>query len=131
VPRFIKAALSGGSVVMFGDGHQSRDFVYVSDVVQALVQAATAKEVNRKVLNIGSGQETTVNALADAIETATGNAVNRVWNQEKTGGVQRLVADITQARELLGFQPKVSLAQGLQNMLLQDPRFKAGEPALI
>lgn len=131
VPRFMKAALSGGSVVIFGDGQQSRDFVYISDVVQALVQAATAKEVNRKVLNIGSGKETTVYALVDAIETATGKKVSRVWNREKTGGVQRLVADITQAKELLGFQPQVSLAQGLQNMLIHDPRFKAGEPALV
>ncbi len=130
VPRFMKAALSGGSVVIFGDGQQSRDFIYVDDVVQALVQAATAKAVNRKVLNIGSGQETTVNALVDAIQAATGHSINRVWNREKTGGVQRLVADISQARELLGFRPKISLDDGLQKMLARDPRFQAGEPAL-
>lgn len=130
VPRFMKAALTGGSVVIFGDGQQSRDFVYVDDVIQALVQAATAKQVNRKVLNIGSGQETTVNALVDAIEASTGRSVNRVWNKEKSGGVQRLVADISQARELLGFRPKVSLNDGLQRMLALDPRFQVSEPIL-
>lgn len=130
VPRFMKAALSGGSVVIFGDGQQSRDFVYVDDVVQALVQAATARQVNRLVLNIGSGQETTVNALVDAIEAATGRSVNRVWNKEKSGGVQRLVADINQAKELLGFRPRISLNDGLQQMLALDSRFKVSEPAL-
>jgi UDP-glucose 4-epimerase len=130
VPRFMKAALTGGSVVIFDSGEQSRDFVYVADVVQALVQAATAVQVNRSVLNIGSGQETTVNALVDAIETATGRSINRVWNQEKSGGVQRLVADISQARELLGFRPKISLDEGLQKMLVEDARFRVGEPAL-
>jgi UDP-glucose 4-epimerase len=130
VPRFMKAALTGGSVVIFGDGRQSRDFVYVADVVQALVRAATATQVNRKVLNIGSGQETTVNALVDAVEAATGRTINRVWNQEKSGGVGRLVADITQARELLNFRPKITLDQGLQKMLVEDPRFRVNEPAL-
>ena len=130
VPRFMKAALSGGSVVIFGDGRQSRDFVYVADVVQALVQAATARQVNRMVLNIGSGQETTVNALVDAIEAATGRSINRVWNKEKSGGVQRLVADINRAKELLGFRPKITLKDGLQKLLLEDSRFKVDEPAL-
>jgi UDP-glucose 4-epimerase len=130
VPRFMKAALTGGSVVIFGDGEQSRDFVYLSDVVQALVQAATAAEVNRKVLNIGSGQETTVNALVNAVEAATGRTINRVWNQEKSGGVRRLVADIEQARQLLAFRPKITLEQGLQKMLLEDSRFRLNQPAL-
>jgi hypothetical protein len=81
-------------------------------------------------LNIGSGQETTVNALVDAIETAAGRSINRVWNQGKSGGVQRLVADISQARELLGFRPKISLSEGLQRMLVEDARFQVGERVL-
>jgi UDP-glucose 4-epimerase len=89
VPRFMKAAVTGGSVVIFGGGEQRRDFVYVADVVQALIQAATASQVNRMVLNIGSGQETTVNDLVNALEAVTGRSINRVWNREKLGGVQR------------------------------------------
>lgn len=130
VPRFMQAAVTGGSVVIFGSGHQSRDFIYVADVVQALIQAATATQVNRMVLNIGSGQETTVNDLVNAVEAASGFSVNRVWNQEKKGGVQRLVADISQARTLLGFRPKISLAAGLDQMLVEDVRFRLNEPAL-
>jgi UDP-glucose 4-epimerase len=68
--------------------------------------------------------------LVDAIEAATGRSVNRVWNGEKSGGVQRLVADISQAKKLLGFRPKITLNNGLQKMLLEDSRFKVGEPAL-
>jgi UDP-glucose 4-epimerase len=126
----MQAAVTGGSVVIFGSGHQSRDFIYVADVVQALIQAATATQVNRMVLNIGSGQETTVNDLVNAVEAASGFSVNRVWNQEKKGGVQRLVADISQARTLLGFRPKISLAAGLDQMLVEDVRFRLNEPAL-
>jgi UDP-glucose 4-epimerase len=130
VPRFMKAALTGGSVVIFGGGEQSRDFVYVADVVQALIQAATAGQVNRMVLNIGSGQETTVNELVDALEVATGHSINRVWNKEKAGGVKRLVADISQAQAMLGFRPKINLDEGLGRMLHEDSRFRVNELAL-
>jgi UDP-glucose 4-epimerase len=130
VPRFMKAAVTGGSVVIFGGGEQSRDFVYVADVVQALIQAATASQVNRMVLNIGSGQETTVNDLVNALEAVTGRSINRVWNREKLGGVQRLAANINQARVLLGFRPKITLNEGLERMLVEDKRFRLAEPAL-
>jgi UDP-glucose 4-epimerase len=130
VPRFMKAAVSGGSIVIFGDGQQSRDFIYVADVVQALIQAATAGNVNRMVLNIGSGQETTVNELVNTIESTTGLACNRVWNRGKQSGVRRLVADIHQAQVLLGFRPKTTLAEGLRVMLVKDPRFQMMELAL-
>ncbi len=123
VPRFIQQALTGGSVVLFGDGNQTRDFVYVDDVVDALVEASSRPDLNRRILNIGSGRETSINALVDAIEKVTGRKVNRIVNPAQRGGDQRLVADISKARELLGFEPKTSLAGGLQLALLEDPRF--------
>jgi UDP-glucose 4-epimerase len=124
IPRFLRAILTGGSIVIFGDGEQSRDFVYVSDVVEALIKAATAGEVNRQVLNVGSGQETTVNELVEHIESCTNRIALRVWNREKSGGVKRLVADISKAADLLGFQPQVNLSDGLSLILKEDPRFK-------
>ncbi len=124
IPRFIKAILTGGSIVIFGTGQQSRDFVYVSDAVEALVKAATAKEVNRLVLNVGSGQETTVNELVEQLEICTNRVALRVWNREKSGGVKRLVADISRAVDLLGFRPQVNLTDGLSLILREDPRFK-------
>jgi len=123
VPRFLRALMSGGSVVIFGDGQNSRDFVYVNDVVEALLKAATVESVNRQVLNVGSGQETNVEELITLMEQVSGREANRVWNREKSGGVRRLVADITQAQSVLDFQPKVSLADGIARMLTEDGRF--------
>ncbi|MBK7219617.1 MAG: NAD-dependent epimerase/dehydratase family protein [Candidatus Promineofilum sp.] len=125
VPRFLQAALSGGSLVIYGDGRQTRDYVYVDDVVAALVAAATAKGINRAVINVGSGRETSVAELITAIEQATGREVNVLNNPQKAGGVARLAADIGRARELLGFQPAVALAAGLRLTLQQDTRFSA------
>lgn len=124
VPRFLHQAITGGSVVLYGDGQQTRDFVYVTDVVAALVTAATAKAVNRQVINIGSGQETDMAQLVAEIEKATGKRVNLLHNQQKSGGVPRLVADISRAQRLLGFRPFVSLAEGLQRILREDGRFQ-------
>lgn len=124
VPRFLQQALTGGSVVIFGDGTQTRDFVYVSDVVDAMVSAATATDINRLVINIGSGQETSVDALVDAIERETNRSVNRVYNREKSGGVPRLAADISRARLLLGYRPHRNLSKGLRSTIRADKRFR-------
>lgn len=124
VPRFLYQALTGGSVVIFGDGQQTRDFIYVSDVISALVRAAEARAVNRLVINVGSGQETSVSRLAAQVEEVTGHSLSVLYNQEKSGGVRRLVADIGRARELLGWEPQVSLAQGLAQTLAADSRFQ-------
>jgi nucleoside-diphosphate-sugar epimerase len=96
----------------------------VSDVVAALISAATASNVNRLVLNVGSGQETTINELTTHIEYVAGQRARLIRNREKSGGVRRLVADISQAQALLGFQPHVILADGLSLMMAEDPRFE-------
>lgn len=123
VPRFLQQALTGGSLVIFGDGRQTRDYVYVTDVVEAMVRAATAVNVNRQIINIGSGVETSLNELVDEIAGATGQAVNRLYNESKSGGVPRLVADIRRAEALLGYWPTVTLPTGLRLTLQQDERF--------
>lgn len=123
IPRFLQQALTGGSVVIFGDGEQTRDFVYVTDVVQALWAAATAVHINRSNINIGSGVELSMRALVDEVELVTGRSVNRIYNQEKQGGVPRLAADISCARDRLHFEPSVPLAEGLRRILQEDVRF--------
>ncbi|MEZ4518658.1 MAG: GDP-mannose 4,6-dehydratase [Chloroflexota bacterium] len=123
VPRFLQQVLSGGSIVVFGDGRQTRDFIYVDDVVDALVTAATARDINRQVINIGRGEETTIRDLVRHIEAAAGKHVTLITNPQKPGGVPRLAADISRARELLGFQPQIDLDTGLRLMLERDTRF--------
>lgn len=124
IPRYLKQAMGGGSVVLFGGGKQTRDFVYVGDVVNALAAAATADRVNRTIINVGSGQEISMFHLVEKIEHVTGRDVHRLVNAEESGGVPRLVADIHLASDLLKWKPQVSLDEGLQRMLIEDERFR-------
>ncbi len=124
IPRFLKQVVSGGSVVMFGKGKQTRDFVYLSDAVNALAAAATADRVNRALINIGSGQEVSIAQLVDKIERAVGREAHRLMNEEEDSGVPRLVADIRLASELLKWKPQVSLDDGLKRILAEDERFR-------
>lgn len=125
VPRFLQQALTGGSLIVFGDGRQTRDYVYVDDVVNALLAAATAPGINRAVINVGCGKETSVLELIAHIERAVGRSVNVIANPRKPGGVPHLAADISRARERLGFRPRVTLAEGLRLTLERDSRFHA------
>ncbi len=125
VPRFLQQALRGGTVVIFGSGAQSRDFVYVDDVVEALRAAATA-DVERRIINVGSGRETSINDLAAAVARACDQAIEVLHSPAESGGVSRLCADITLARRLLGYEPHVGLEEGLRMTMEQDPRFPHG-----
>lgn len=123
ISRFLRQAIAGGSLVVAGDGRQTRDFVYVDDVVAALAKAGHEKRVVGQILNIGSGVEVSISGLADSIERVIDRPVHRLYNSEQTVGVRRLVGDIARAREILGFAPTVSLPEGLRLMLQLDPRF--------
>jgi UDP-glucose 4-epimerase len=124
VPHFLKQALSGGSLVVFGDGEQTRDFVYVDDVVDALVAAATASGVDRQVINVGSGVAVSVNATLTTVERVVGKSVSVIHNHDQSGGVSRLCADIRRARHLLGCNPQVGLEEGLRMTVELDPQFR-------
>ncbi len=123
VPLFVKNTLSGASVVVHGNGSQTRDFVYIDDVVDALIAAATAPDVNRTIINIGSGQETTIDQLIAAVGHAARRRPEVIYNPHQSGGSDRLVADLTRARRLLDYQPKLDLEEGLHRLLIEDPRF--------
>ncbi len=123
VPRFLQQALTGGSIVVFGDGRQTRDYIYVDDVIAALVAAAGAQGINRSIINIGSGRETSIVDLIGHIERAADRRANVIYNPAKSSGVPRLTAEIGRARELLGFRPEIDLATGLRLTIERDPRF--------
>jgi UDP-glucose 4-epimerase len=124
VPRFLHQALHGGSLVIFGSGGQTRDFVYVDDVVETLAAAATAADVDRRIVNVGTGRETSINDLAARVAEATGHGVDLLHSPAESGGVSRLCADISVARQLLSYEPCVDLAQGLSLTLGRDTRFR-------
>lgn len=124
IPRFLKQAINGASVVAFGDGRQTRDYVYIGDAVNALASAAFAGGVDRRIINVGSGQETSVRDLINAISHLLGKPIDAIYNTSEIGGVSRMRADLTQAAALLGYAPRVPLAEGLKRMIETDPRFQ-------
>jgi UDP-glucose 4-epimerase len=125
IPQLLRQAQTGGSLVILGDGTQTRDFVFVDDVLDALVAAATATDVNRAVINIGSGQEISINDLAAKVALLTANRINLLHNRAQPGGVSRLVADVALAQQLLGWTPRTDLDQGLSQTMERDPRFRS------
>ncbi len=124
IPLFIQQALGGGSVTIFGEGRQVRDFVFIDDVVHALVTAATAQGVNQQIINIGSGVGTSINQLAEMVGRVTRAAMHILRVGTESGGVSRLVADIAQAQTLLAYRPQTSLPAGLQLTIDNDVRFR-------
>jgi UDP-glucose 4-epimerase len=124
VPHFLRQALRGGSLVAHGDGEQTRDYVYVDDVVSAMVAAATAPSVNGLVINVGSGTETSVHELIRQVGEAADRDVDALFNTATSGGVSRMRADLTLAEQKLNYKPSITLEEGLRLTLQRDPRFK-------
>jgi len=124
VPYFLRQALRGGTLVLHGDGSQTRDYVYVDDVVSALVAAATAPKVDGLVINVGSGKETSIRDLAKKVLEVTNQNAEVLYNAQTAGGVSRMCADLTLAHEKLNYRPSIKLEDGLRMTLQRDPRFR-------
>jgi len=124
VPNFLRQAVQEGTLVVHGDGSQTRDYVYVDDVVEAMLAAATASDVDQTIINVGSGRETSVRELVRLVLEVTGTQPEVVYNPRADGGPARLCADIRLAAEKLGYRPRVSLEEGLRLTLERDPRLR-------
>ncbi len=120
IPGFLNQARQNGTLVVYGDGNQTRDFVFLDDVIDAMVAAATAPDVNQSILNIGSGAETSISELVHEVLEVTGGNPEVVTNPRSEGGLSRLCADITLAHEKLGYEPMTPLADGLKRTLEYD-----------
>ncbi|MBI3159789.1 MAG: NAD-dependent epimerase/dehydratase family protein [Chloroflexi bacterium] len=123
IPNFIRQAIRGGSLVVHGDGNQTRDFVYVKDVVRAMVAAATAPDLNQRVINVGSGQEVAVRTVAEMVLGLIGSQAEIIFAIRNDSGVSRMCADTALARKRLSFEAQTSLEEGLRLTLEKDPRF--------
>jgi len=116
VARFIKQALDGETLVVYGDGRQTRDFIYIDDLMDALVLAASA-DAGGEVFQIASGGETTVNEIAEQLKRLLGDrgvSVTLEHEAARAGEVIRSFSDISKARGMLGWAPTHSLEAGLE-----------------
>jgi UDP-glucose 4-epimerase len=123
IPNFLKQAAKGGTLVIHNSGTQTRDFIYLDDVVDALIKASKASGVDGSTINVGSGKEVSIFDLANNVVEITGADTEVIYNHKAKGGVSRMRADITRAGKLLGYQPQISLEEGLARTLELDPRF--------
>ncbi len=113
IPKFVTTVLNGGTPTIFGDGEQSRDFIYIDDVVGANLRAAQRPEGDGHVFNVGTGARSTINQLVAELTRIIGREVHPIYKDSRPGDVRESVADISQLREALGYQPTVTFADGL------------------
>jgi UDP-glucose 4-epimerase len=126
IPRFLLRALAAEPLVVFGDGCQTRDFSHVSDTARGILSAGFAEGVVGETLNLGSGRETAVLALAGAVADVTGRTPRVVHEAARPGDVRRHLAGVERARNLLGYEPRIPLHEGLA--ALRDWYLEQGVP---
>jgi nucleoside-diphosphate-sugar epimerase len=111
---FISALLEGKRPTIFGDGEQSRDFTYVDNVVDACLLACTAPRAAGQMMNIAAGQRYSLNHVVALLRKIMGTDLEPIYGPTRSGDVLHAHADISLARQLLGYEPKVFLEEGLR-----------------
>lgn len=118
VARFCDTVLRGETPIIYGDGKQSRDFVYVSDVVDAFRLACTAPKAEGEAFNIASGSRMSVTGLLTYIGTLLEQELDPEYKEARTADVRHSLAETMKAQEVLGYRPRVSLGEGLARTIL-------------
>lgn len=104
--------------IIYGDGNQTRDFVHVSDVVEANLLSLNTEAISGQVFNIGTGKSVSINKLCDTLLELTGNDdINPVYGDERTGDILHSRADIEKARKNLDYSPEIGLKEGLKTII--------------
>ncbi|HEX7588104.1 MAG TPA: SDR family oxidoreductase [Anaerolineae bacterium] len=117
VAKFITCALEGKPFPVYGDGEQSRDFTYVSNVVDANLLAAEATVKGAPLMNIAYGQRASLNQIIDMLNELTGQNLVTQYGPDRAGDVRHSHASLKRAKEMLGYAPKVDLLEGLRRTL--------------
>lgn len=123
IPHFVDQCLRGGTLVVHGNGEQTRDFVYLDDVIEAMMAASTAQGIDRQVINVGAGQAVSIRGMIAHIGEVLNRKPHVIYQQALSSGVSRMQADLTRAKQLLNYTPHVSLREGLARLVTLDPRF--------
>lgn len=117
IPLFVTAILGNQPPLIFGDGGQSRDFVYVGNVVQGNLLAGNAPKAAGQIFNMAEGRQTSLLQLLDILAELLGKTIQPDFQPARVGDVRESLADITQARHVLGYDPKTSLVDGLRQTI--------------
>jgi nucleoside-diphosphate-sugar epimerase len=117
IPKCLLALRNGTSFVIDGDGSQSRDFTYVSNVVQANLKALDAENVAGEVFNIACGESLSVLEVVQHLQKLTDSAGSVTHGPARVGDVPHSLADISRARRLLGYEPEISSLKGLSEIV--------------
>jgi UDP-N-acetylglucosamine/UDP-N-acetyl-alpha-D-glucosaminouronate 4-epimerase len=112
--RFMLAVIEGKPPVIFGDGEQSRDFTYVDNVVDQTLRACEASGASGKVFNAGTGQRIALNGVIKLLERVTGKKIQAMYQPARSGDILHSQADISLARRVLGYEPRVHFEEGLR-----------------
>lgn len=114
ISKFFMSALNDEPLIILGDGEQSRDFTYVMDAIQANIKAVLSDKADGMVLNIAKGVRTTINELAQIIIDISGSNSIIKHDKPRTGDIRHSLADISRAKQLIGYDPKFTLRDGLK-----------------
>jgi len=117
IPAFVSRMLKGQRPIIYGDGEQSRDFCFVDNVVHANVLAAEVPAVHGEVVNIACGQRTTLNAIVRELNTLLGTQMEPIYEPARPGDVRHSLADLSDAKRVLGYEPRVMFAEGLRRSI--------------
>jgi nucleoside-diphosphate-sugar epimerase len=117
IPSFISRMLAGNKPTIFGDGEQSRDFTFVGNVVEANFLATEVENVSGEAFNVGCGEKTTVNSLAARINEILNTDIDPEYDKPRPGDIRHSFADITKARDMLKFEPKIDFRKGLEKTI--------------
>jgi UDP-N-acetylglucosamine/UDP-N-acetyl-alpha-D-glucosaminouronate 4-epimerase len=112
--RFMLAVLKGEPLVIYGDGEQSRDFTYIANIVDETLRACEAAGASGKVFNGGTGARITLNQVVKLLAKITGNKIPVKYDPPRDGDIRDSQADVSLAREILGFEPRVLFEEGLR-----------------
>ena len=114
IPLFVSALLHKQPPVVFGDGEQTRDFTYIDNVVQANMLAADAKNAQGQVINLACQKQISLNRILDILRQLLDSDISAEYTDPRAGDIKHSLADITRAKELLGFEPRIDFEQGLR-----------------
>ncbi|MHC4548152.1 MAG: NAD-dependent epimerase/dehydratase family protein [Planctomycetota bacterium] len=117
VGKFMALLLDGKAPVISGDGKQSRDFLHVSDLIEAIKAACIAPKAEGELFNIATGSRITINGLVNMINNILGKEIQPKYEEARPGDIRHSLADITKAQEMLGFRPRSSVSDGLRSTI--------------